>query len=93
MLYPSRRTFALADLQRGPGPNPLQQAVQAMIDRRQAGVRPGDAPYRPQVCFLVRPESLRAFHASYPALDALAVPKTRRNLQPHDDPAAIAAGQ
>jgi hypothetical protein len=93
VLYPSRKTFALTDLARTQGPNPLLQAIQAMIDRRQSGVRPGDAMFRPQVRFLVRPDSLRTFHTAYPALDALAVPKTRQNLQPEDDAAAIAAGQ
>ena len=63
-----------------------------MIDRRQATVRPGDLPYRPQIRFLVWPDALRSFHLAYPALEGLAVPKTRQNLQPEDDVFAIVAG-
>jgi hypothetical protein len=92
VLYPSRRPFPLASLAPRPGDNPLLQAVRQMVDRRQAGVRPGDLPYRPEVRFLVRPDSLRAFHAAYPALEALAVPMRRQNLRPEDDAAAVAAG-
>jgi hypothetical protein len=90
VLYPSRREFPVASLGRGPN-NPLAQAVQKMIDRRQASVRPGDPPYRPQIRFLVRPENIRTFHMGYPALDSLPVPKRRQNLEPEDDPVAIAA--
>jgi hypothetical protein len=92
ILYPAQLFIPLAVLNRGPA-NPLQQNVQQMIDRRQAAVRPGEAPYRPQVRFLVRPESLRVYHVAYPALDAVRVPKTRYNLQPEDDVPAIVTGK
>ena len=39
-------------------------------------VRPGDAPYRPEVRFLVHPDAGRTYHLAYPTLDALAAPKT-----------------
>jgi hypothetical protein len=92
LLYPSRMFIPLTALNRGPS-NPLQQNVQQMIDRRQAGVRPGEVPYRPQVRFLVRPESMRVYHAAYPALDAVQVPKTRYNLKPEDDVLSIVTGR
>lgn len=92
VLYPSQRYFPLKGVTASAEPNPLRQAVQQMIDRRQAGVPPGELPYRPQVRFLVRPESLRTFHLAYPALEALAVPKTRQNLIPEDDVATIVTG-
>ncbi len=47
-----------------------------MIDRRQSTRRPGEPPYYPKVCLLVRPENLRTFLTVYPALEALPVPKT-----------------
>jgi len=92
MLYPSQTFIPLTALKRGPA-NPLQQNVQQMIDRRQAAVRPGEAPYRPQVRFLVRPESMRAYHVAYPALDAVSVPMTRYNLKPEDDVLSIVTGK
>ena len=92
VLYPSRQEIFLKDLGGSATNNPLLVAVQQMISRRQAGLRPEDPPYRPQVRFLLRPENLRTLHAAYPALEALPVPKTRQNLEAEDDPAAIAAG-
>ncbi len=92
ILYPARTFIPLAALGRGPA-NPLQQAVQQMIDRRQSSVRPGEAPYRPQVRFLVHPESLRTFHVAYPALDAVRASKARYNLKPEDDVLAIVTGR
>jgi hypothetical protein len=62
--------------------NPLLTAVRQMIDRRQATVRPGEMPYRPQVRFLVRPEGLRTYYLAYPALDSLQVPKTSESVTP-----------
>jgi hypothetical protein len=92
ILYPSRQQIFVRDLNGGPTNNPLMLAVQQMIHRRQSMLRPEDPPYRPQVRFLLRPENLRTFHAAYPALEALPIPKTRQHLEPEDDPAAIAAG-
>jgi hypothetical protein len=64
-----------------------------MVDRRQALVRPGDMPFRPQVRYLVHPESIRSYHSTYPILNTLGIPQTRQNLEPDDDVAAIVAGQ
>jgi hypothetical protein len=90
VLYPAQRVFPLADLSRGGNSgNPLAKAVQQMIDRRQALVPDGTPPYRPQICFLVRTEDMRTYHAAYPALDGLSIPKTRHNLDPDDDVLAI----
>ena len=63
-----------------------------MIARRQALLRPGEPPYRPEIRFLMRPENLGTFHVAYPALDPLPVPKRRQNLDPDDDVDAITAG-
>jgi hypothetical protein len=91
VLYPSQKEFPLAALKAGPN-NPLVQAVQQMIERKQSGVRPGELPYRPQVRFLVRPESLQTFHLTYPLFDPLPVAKTRQNLIPEDDVLSIITG-
>jgi hypothetical protein len=89
VLYPPGREYTQADLT-SPS-NPLLNTIQDMIARRQALVRPGELPYRPHLRFLVRPESLRTFHQVYPLLGSLAIPKSRQNLQPEDDAAAIIA--
>jgi hypothetical protein len=91
VLYPSRQSFAAQQLARGD--QAIVAAVKQMIDRKQALVRPGDLPFRPQVRFLVHPESIRSYHTAYPVLNALGVPQTRQNLDADDDVAAIVVGQ
>jgi hypothetical protein len=61
--------------------NALLLAVRQLIVRRQASVRPGDPPYRPQVRFLLHPDALRTYHLAYPALEALGIPLTRQNVE------------
>jgi hypothetical protein len=70
----------IAALQQGDGASSLRQTVRGMIDRRQATVRFGEAPFRPQVRFLVRPDGLRAYFLAFPALESLKVPMTRDNI-------------
>ena len=90
VLYPSQRVYPLSVLSRGGlSGNPLALAVQQMIDHRQSLVPEGTPPYRPQISFLVRPETVRGYHTAYPALDGLSIPKVRRNLDPEDDVLAI----
>jgi hypothetical protein len=92
MLYPSQRTFTLPQATSDPAANPLIKAIQQMIERRQSSRRPGEPPYHPQLCLLVRPEHIRTFLTVYPALEALPVPKTRRNLDADDDVIGIVTG-
>jgi hypothetical protein len=64
--------------------NPLLLAVQQLIARRQATVRPGEPPYRPMIRFRVRPEGFRAYYLAYPALESLNVPMARENVKPEE---------
>jgi hypothetical protein len=69
--------------------NPLQQSVRQMIARRQATVRPGDPPYRPQVRLFVYPDGLRTYHLACAALEPLGITLTRQNVEA-DAPARTA---
>jgi hypothetical protein len=91
-LYPSERVIPLAQAAMEGAGNPLVATIRQMIERRQASRRPGEPPYHPQVCLLVRAEHVRTFLSVYPALEALPAPKTRRNLDADDDVAAIVTG-
>jgi hypothetical protein len=85
VLQPTRlrvETAALAP--GGRGAEALQQAVQQLIARRQATVRPGEPPYRPMIRFLLRQDGLRTYYVVYPVLGALGLPMTRENLQPEE---------
>jgi hypothetical protein len=72
--------------------NPLLRAVQDLIERRQATVPEGQAPYRVQIRFLVRPDGLRSYYQAYPALEALHVHMTRENIRREKDPASGESG-
>jgi hypothetical protein len=91
VLYPSRQAYSAQQLARGD--QALVQAVQKMIERRQSLVRPGELPFRPQVRYLIHPDSIRTYHTTYPVLNALGVPQTRQNLDADEDVAAIVTGQ
>jgi hypothetical protein len=93
VIYPTRLLIPSSVLGLSSGSNPLLQCVQQLIDRKQATVRRGDLPYRPEVRFLVHPDADRTYHLAYPTLDSLAAPKTAQDLAPEDDVAAIVAAQ
>ncbi len=59
----------------------LTRYVQQLIERRQASVRPGEPPYRPQIRFQVAPDGLRTYYRAYPPLEPLRVPMSRENLE------------
>jgi hypothetical protein len=83
VLFPSGAKFTTEALAAAKeSANPLYQAVQTAIARRQATVRPGEPPYRPRIRFRVLTGGLRTFHLAYPALEALQLPMTRENLEP-----------
>ena len=90
VLFPSRQRIATSQLSsKGEnGNNPLLEAIQQMIARRQATVRPGEPPYRPMIRFRVLSDGLRSYHLAYPALEALHVPMTRENVDPEEAKAA-----
>jgi hypothetical protein len=72
--------ISLSALQRGDGTVQLQRLVSEMIDRRQATVRSGEAAFRPQVRFLIRPDGQKTYWLAWPALEALKVPMTCANI-------------
>jgi hypothetical protein len=76
----SRTRLEVSLLQRSEGADALRNAVRSMIERRQATVRPGEVPFKPQLRFLVRPEGLRTYYLAFPALESLQVPMTRVNI-------------
>jgi hypothetical protein len=81
VLHPTGTRITTAALAQARGAdNPFFRVVQGMVARRQATVRTGEPPYRPQVRFLVRPDGLRAFHMAYPALEGLGLPMTRQDI-------------
>src|SRR5262249_44252977 len=85
VLLPTGAKVTTASLTPRSDKNPLQDAVERLIARRQATVRPGEPPYRPQIRFLVHPDGLRTYYLAYPALEGMRLPMTRENVEPPVD--------
>lgn len=86
VVHPGGQQVAASALpRRATDPNPLQQLVRRMIDRRQALVPAGEPPYRPRLRFLVHPEGLRTYYQAYPALEGLRLPMERQNVEMNED--------
>jgi hypothetical protein len=86
VLYPFGTSFSAESLAPNNGGGTLlQEAVGRLIARRQATVRPGEQPYRPQVRFLVRPDGLLSMHRAYPVLQGLHIPLSRQNLEADEE--------
>jgi hypothetical protein len=64
------------------GVNPLAATVRQLIDRRQATVRVGEAPYRPILRFRVYADGLRAYYTANGLLEVLRLPTTRESVEP-----------
>jgi hypothetical protein len=80
VLQPTGQRFPTAALQPTPGQEQLLvTAVRQLIVKRQATVRPGEAPFRPLLRFRVSPQGLQAYYLAYPLLDALRLPMSREN--------------
>ncbi len=88
VIYPTRLLIPASVLGSASTSNPLLQCVQQLIDRKQATVRRGDIPYRPEVRFLVHPDADRTYHLAYPTLDSLAAPKTALRAPSAEDDVA-----
>jgi hypothetical protein len=74
--------FPLASLPNHADPNhPLVKAVQTLVTRRQATVRPGEPAYRPILRFQVRPDGLRTYFLAYDLLKRLGIPMTREDVE------------
>jgi hypothetical protein len=85
IVYPGSKRFDPATLATVAGAASLTEAVQQLAARRQATVRPGEAPYRIQIRFLMRPNGLRSFYLAYPALEGLNLPMMRQNIDADEE--------
>jgi hypothetical protein len=86
VLYPGEVRFPLASLATGQEGGPrLVSTLKQMIARKQATVRAGEPPYRPQVRFLVRPDGQRSFFAGYPWLEGQQIPMSRQNIDKDEE--------
>jgi hypothetical protein len=85
-LITAGQSFTLSELQSAAADgNPLLLALRSMINRRQATVRDGETPYRPQIRFLVYPDGLRTYYLAYPALEPLGVPMMHELVEPEKE--------
>ena len=85
VLRNAGQKFAPTSLTAG-ADNPLLQSLRQTIARRQATVRPGEPPYRPQLRFLIYPDGLKTYYTALSAVDALGVTVTRQNVEADPSP-------
>ena len=64
------------------GDNRLARIIRETIARRQATLRPGEAPYRPILRFEVYPDGVRAYFTAFQLLESLQLPMVRHNVEP-----------
>jgi hypothetical protein len=81
VLRNAGQKFAVSSLTGKAEDNPLLQTLRQTIARRQATVRPGEPPYRPQVRFLIYPDGLKTYYTALSAVDPLGVTVTRQNVE------------
>ncbi len=79
-LYPGGQVFAVGQGDQKETDDKIVRAVQQLISRRQATVRPGETPYRPMLRFQVHPDALRTYFHVYPLFENMRIPMTRENL-------------
>ncbi len=86
MVRPLGQSFPVESLTAPAGTETaFLQAIRQLIARRQASVRPGDPPYRPQVRFLIHKDALRTYYLAYPDLRPLQILLTRQNADKDDE--------
>jgi hypothetical protein len=87
VMTANNRRWQVADLERDSAARiAFALAVQDWIARRQASVREGQTPYRPQIRFRVNPDGLRTYYAAYPALEKLGFPMKRDDVDGRPPP-------
>jgi hypothetical protein len=88
VFTPTDRRWQVTDLERNTAARAaFADAVQQWIARRQATVREGQTPYRPQLRFRVSSDGLRTYYAAYPLLERLGFPMRREELDAEPPPA------
>jgi hypothetical protein len=87
VLRNAGQKFAVTSLTTGAGgENPLLKALRLTITRRQATVRPGEPPFRPQLRFLIYPDGLKTYYLALSAVEPLGVTVTRQNVEADPSP-------
>ncbi|MSR30710.1 MAG: hypothetical protein EXR99_04315 [Gemmataceae bacterium] len=85
VLHPNQVRIPTTELGQGAGLLTLNEEIKRMIRKKQETLRPGEAPYRAQIRFLVWPDGLRSYHLAYPVLEWMKLPQTRQNLDADDN--------
>ena len=67
--------------------------ISKQIDRKNRKNAPGDPPLRGRLKFLVWADGVRWYHASFPLVEGLDIPKVRQNLEPEDNIREILLGR
>lgn len=93
ILHASKKFYSAEALATETGSRSFLGEIQALIDKKQASVRAGDPPYRPQVRFLIWADGPRSYHLAYPLLHKAGIWQTAQQLEPEDNIKDILQGR
>ncbi len=84
VVHPEKQKFAGHELETEGGAKRLLNLMRQQVERKTKKTLAGDPPPKGQIRFLVRPEGLRWYHASFPIIEELQIKTTRQTLEPED---------
>lgn len=92
IVYPDKQRFPGHILETEEGAKRLLNLMRQQVERRTKKTPAGDPAPKGQIRFLVHPEGLRWYHASFPIIEELQIKTTRQSLIPEDSVREIILG-
>jgi len=80
VIHPDRLRIHGQELETEEGAKKLLELLSKQVERKSRPGKPGEKPPQGQIRFLVRPDGLRWYHASFPLVEEMNIRKSRQNL-------------
>jgi hypothetical protein len=93
VLQPEGLVIAGHDLETEAGAKRFVDVITRQIEKKNRKNPPGEPPLRGKLKFLVWSDGVRWYHASFPLVEGLDIPKVRQNLEPEDSIREILSGR
>ncbi len=93
VLQPEGLVIAGHELETEAGAKRFVDVITRQIDKKNRKNPPGEPPLRGRLKFLVWADGVRWYHASFPLVEGLDIPKVRQNLEPEDSIREILSGR
>ena len=93
VFQPEGIKIAGHELETEAGAKRFVELIARQIEKKNKKNPPGDPPLRGRLKFLVWADGVRWYHASFPLVESLDIPKVRQNLEPEDSVREILMGR